>query len=458
MIRNWWAPEGYTGYNEVLAPEHGYGPYNFITYLPYVIFSFLTGVNSHNYVFYCNIIMTILSLLVLVYFSKMSIPQSVATSIFLSTFLIADYYIFSGMSEPAHIAFTITIFGLMIRLYKSADNLKPKEERAIIWTVIILIIIFGIIRPYQFVFIVFPLIYIFAKMKGKKKKYTIAVSTLVVFAFWFYFYSANNYGSPYFIKFDSFSYYFDFIANGQISELLSVIVEKNINILKIIKFIKTGSWEAAIILSLVCLQLLLMVHIVFQCKRKERNMFLFFNISLLLASIAICEANILLYSSEQMVRMLLGIIILIGLSLCVQIRGCYRFISFTPTLCISLAILLIANGTVFILPQDTGQYQPIDDAIIRNEFETLMPLTDDHWDHTIAFEPPHLEFYMMYLFPSYLGLQCCFHEYLIENVNAHTLKSKYVWANEGSGLDKACQNAGLEKIWARNHWCIYATR
>ena len=458
MIRLWWGPEGYTGYNEVLTPMHGYGPYNVLTYVPYVIVSFLTGISSHNFVMYCNLIMILISYAILVRFSEMSLSKSITVSIFLSTFLVADYYILSGMTEATHIAFMVTVFGVMYRLYLSHVELNVQTKWIMIWVITALIIFYGIIRPYELIFILLPLLYVLKKEEKLRYYYAAIVSILTVFAVLIYFYLANNYGSPYFTQFGSMGIYLDYLKHGQIIDIIADIVQKNIESLNIITLLKYGSWNASVITLFISLVLIMGVLLYTKLKRRELGARFWFDSILLFSAVAIFESNILLYTSTNLERTLLGISVLLGLSLCMQLEGRYRLISIMPTACVSLIVILALGGGTFVLPQESENNPHSEDAALRAEFESLMPFVDDPWDHTITFEPQFSDMYVMYLFPSYLGMQCCSEDYLLENIDAHTLKSKYVGTEKGSPIDAACQSAGISEIWTNGDWGIYATR
>jgi hypothetical protein len=66
LLRNEFTPRGMAGYNEA-APAHlPYGPYNIFTYLPYFVMSFATGITTHNFIYYSNVILAVLACLLFV--------------------------------------------------------------------------------------------------------------------------------------------------------------------------------------------------------------------------------------------------------------------------------------------------------------------------------------------------------------------------------------------------------
>ena len=61
LLRHEFYPQGMYGFNED-APSHlAYGPYNIFTYLPYFVLSFATGIDSHNFIYYSNVILAVLA-------------------------------------------------------------------------------------------------------------------------------------------------------------------------------------------------------------------------------------------------------------------------------------------------------------------------------------------------------------------------------------------------------------
>ncbi|MBO4357117.1 MAG: hypothetical protein J5813_02980 [Candidatus Methanomethylophilaceae archaeon] len=458
MIRDWWTPEGYTGYNEVLPALHGYGPYTVFTYMPYVALSFLTGINSHNFVMYCNLIMILLSLIILVRFSAINIPQSIAISVFLSTFLVMDYYIFSGMTEAAHVAFMVAVFGIMIRLYKQQDDLQPRKESAMIWSTTVLIIIFGIIRPYELTLLALPLIYVL-KTKEKKSmcRYAIISSFLAVFVVLLYFYLTNNYCSPYFKQLGLGNQIIELIKHGQFFEIIGKIIQTNINSLNYLGLIKTANWTSAVLIIFLSFQVISLAITIIDIKKKKCNLLSVLGMIMLLISFLIYESNIILYSAWNLGRTLLSITVIMGLLLCIRMRACYRLIPVVPTISVMLAIMMIGTN-LFILPQVSEQYQDVDDDVLREEFERIMPMSENSWDQTIAFEVQYSGMYIMFLLPSYLGLQCCEQSIITEKISDHSLQSKYVLTKSIGSVYTVCQNAGLTELWTDGTWCIWSIR
>ena len=85
LLRHEFYPQGMYGFNED-APSHlAYGPYNIFTYLPYFVLSFATGIDSHNFIYYSNVILAVLACAVYAVLVRPRFKEGVYTVLFLST-------------------------------------------------------------------------------------------------------------------------------------------------------------------------------------------------------------------------------------------------------------------------------------------------------------------------------------------------------------------------------------
>ena len=89
LLRNEFTPRGMAGYNEA-APAHlPYGPYNIFTYLPYFVISFATGITTHNFIYYSNVILAVLACLLFVILVRPGVREGFYTAVFLAMYLVA---------------------------------------------------------------------------------------------------------------------------------------------------------------------------------------------------------------------------------------------------------------------------------------------------------------------------------------------------------------------------------
>ena len=89
LLRNEFYPKGMYGFNED-APAHlAYGPYNIFTYLPYFLLSFFTGIENHNFIYYNNVVLAVLSGFFYVILVRPKAKQGFFTVLFLVSYLVA---------------------------------------------------------------------------------------------------------------------------------------------------------------------------------------------------------------------------------------------------------------------------------------------------------------------------------------------------------------------------------
>ena len=118
LLRHEFFPKGMYGFNED-APSHlAYGPYNIFTYLPYFALSFVTGISTHNFIYYSNVILAALACLLYVALVRPRALEGFLTALFLSTYLVAGRYIWSGMSESSYNFFLILFTALVLWMMK----------------------------------------------------------------------------------------------------------------------------------------------------------------------------------------------------------------------------------------------------------------------------------------------------------------------------------------------------
>ena len=121
ILRYYGVPRGMTGFNEITSGNVPYGPYNVFTYIPYYLISLVTGCDSHNYIYFCNIIMAVLANIVFVALVRPGRMQSLLTALFFLTQLIAARYTWSGMAEASYHFYIVVFMGLVIWYLKSPD-------------------------------------------------------------------------------------------------------------------------------------------------------------------------------------------------------------------------------------------------------------------------------------------------------------------------------------------------
>lgn len=115
-------PTGFCSYNEVPAGKPSYGTYIYLTYVPYVLLSFVTGISSHNFIVYCNVLMIVLAYFFLVVLLKPTVRQSAWLLLFECTEFIHARYIWSGMSEGNALLLTMAVITCAVWLWEGAGR------------------------------------------------------------------------------------------------------------------------------------------------------------------------------------------------------------------------------------------------------------------------------------------------------------------------------------------------
>ena len=101
-MRHYGISQGVTGFNEITSGNIPFGPYNIFTYIPFFLLSFITGCSSHNYIYYCNLILAVAANLIFVLLTRPSRRNSFLIALFFLTQLILARYTWSGMAEASY--------------------------------------------------------------------------------------------------------------------------------------------------------------------------------------------------------------------------------------------------------------------------------------------------------------------------------------------------------------------
>ena len=180
ILRYYGVPRGMTGFNEITSGNVPYGPYNVFTYIPYYLISLVTGCDSHNYIYFCNIIMAVLANIVFVALVRPGRMQSLLTALFFLTQLIAARYTWSGMAEASYHFYIVVFMGLVIWYLKSPDASRLSKDLALL-AMVLLTFAFGVMRPYFAVMFLIPL-YLVVFRNNKIGEFSRFISTLLILA------------------------------------------------------------------------------------------------------------------------------------------------------------------------------------------------------------------------------------------------------------------------------------
>lgn len=448
IMRTQGLPSGVQSYNEVASVYPAWGAYNFVTYLPYLLLSFITGITSHNFIYYCNVIIGILTNLIVLIVLKPSKKNTMWLIGFSCTFLIYQRYVWSGMSEAASVFMLLVTLACAIRLFE--EQTDKKTERILLTVVILLSLLFGMVRPFLFAVLLVPMVYILQSDYSKGKKavslFLIVLGTVLALVGYVvlrkgcavYFSDATT--------MDTLGRYISLLKSGEIKEFIVSVLYSNYQAHQTV--LSQALNMVGFVTFLYALTTLILVYVLWRAEsRKERLLIGIY----ILIGIMIFEATIVLYSPAQLHRMLLGIVMVNCYLIC--LKGHTKLKLLQQAAVIVILILAIDNRPdFFMLPQEKDV---VDEATVKEDYQKLMPYdAEDAWSNTIAHLPEAGNLYLGFCFPAYMNTSSCKEDYLLKNIAEDSLKSKYVYLPEGNFLNDLCAQK-YELIWNEYGYCIY---
>lgn len=449
-IRTQGLPTGVQGYNEAEAVWPAWGAYNAFTYVPFVLVSLFTGATSHNFIYYCNVIISILANVIFVSWIKPTKEKTVWLILFSLTFLLYQRYVWSGMSEACSVFMMIASLTCAIKLFD--EETEEKHRVFLLVSLLLLSWFFGIIRPFLFAVILIPITYIGISNYGREKKIIFIFSIIAGTALAFLLYLELRKGcAPYFTSgtMDTLEGYLLLLKNGEILTLIKSVLMANYSAAVTIydKLFNTiGLVSITFFVSTVLLGYMLATE-----KNKHRKVLL---CACIWIDILIFEATIVLYSPAQLHRMLLGPAVMNCYFLCVSENGIVKKIQQIVVVTV-LICAIICRPDFFRLPQEKNV---IDEVAVKAEFKEIMPYDEESkWGNTIAHAPENENLYLHFCFPVYMSTSGCTLEYLENAISNNTLKSKYLYIAEHSELNALCSEK-YEMLWNQYGYCIYRNK
>ena len=583
LLRTDLFPRGMFGYNEA-APLHlAYGPYNIFTYIPYLIVSFATGFRSHNYFYWCNVVLAVLAMFFFVVLVQPKLRESLWILGFLLSYLIMGRYIWSGMSECSYNLYLILFTALALWAVQEPDADSAGTKRAL--SVMILSTFFwNTMRPFYFPVLIIPIYFAWRRRSPLTKKAKIFFTFLSAAA------AAGSVGLFYFFLNNNVARYFSgesgtetlkrLLVSGSPAAMVRQIREANLTALHDVwHFLKDARWAGAVSLIYYAQSLLILIllirtfflgtvqqaddpdyaypgetpdtdigsaeeaaetdyvsensdigsfektavssfenaafnafearagHVpaesnddstdnkpfsmykgvsneptveedlsrygavipgrrgkqgdlsaqasVRRSKPQDGRCFVLF--AMLAAGLAIYEANVVLYSPEQLHRMMLAITIVYGLVL-IMLGGFEKIVN-EAVILLLIGFLLLRVPQNFALPQVNGETaSEAQEQALRDHFEEIMPLEIDPWDNTICKLVEEKDLQWEFMLPSYIALNVCTTDKMMELMETDTLRSKYVLLESSSDLNEICQKKNYKVVWEGYGRLLYQAR
>ncbi|MBD5549683.1 MAG: hypothetical protein HDQ96_00665 [Lachnospiraceae bacterium] len=454
-------PIGMRCYNEAeaLSGVPSWGVYTVFTYLPYVFFSFFTGISSHNFMVYCNILMMVLANVVVVFLLKPNTMRTFTLCVFLlSQFTLSDY-IWSGMTECSHVMMSIIVIVITLWLMnEDRINIAAWKVNLALVMQIIIIIFYGLIRPFEFGYIIFPMIYILSSPKKKKNK--IILSTVLVLLsvamFKIYMYVNQFYCSKYFDSQGVLTQqYKSLIANGDFRMILENILNSNKQgISKIMSWIENNKLKGLMMIQLLIVMILLISLFAAKCKKGGVYKKKYMIIGIVLAVVTIYEATVILYTTANIHRMMLAIFI-----------GMSYFLILEADILENAVILLVSVlflGYFWIFgPLDALVLPQTEESINTEEVQQSLHEAfsfiegEEGWEVTLARKPRSKNLWLNYCLPNSIAVSPCTNSFICDGIKNDTLKSRFVWATDETEVYAICEEYQYEAIWGGYGYTIF---
>lgn len=455
QMRAYGHPQGVAGYNEVAPERPSYGPYSPFLFAPYIAGSYLFGLDTHNFIYYTNIALGILAMILIVVILKPNVRQSAILFIFFLSNFVISRYIGSGMAEAVYIVFAALFASCLLLLFRWGDDVDDSTRQGsrrttaksvtALAVMIISVGFWGMMRPYLLVFVLVPLVAILIGNLHLPKRACVA---LIIFAavvtcatLFGYMEFSKYYATPYFASesmANSLTERLSRAVSGFLSTNWASIKHAGGSLLKL-------EWTGITALMFACLWTI-MLFCAISLKRQGKNKLAILLASMVVSGLILYEANILLYSYHQIHRTLIVVVVMYVLVLAEfdakhlfgwTSKAVVGFLIVAVSVCTSA---LLVHPDQFDLPQVNSSVEAANDADVRVELSNLMPRSDEPWDNTIAHPVEKTDFNLYYQMPEYLALNCCERKYLKESLLNGTLKSKYLCLSYDEHLNELAKS------------------
>lgn len=469
ILRYYGVPRGMTGFNEITSGNVPYGPYNVFTYIPYYLISLVTGCDSHNYIYFCNIIMAVLANIVFVALVRPGRMQSLLTALFFLTQLIAARYTWSGMAEASYHFYIVVFMGLVIWYLKSPDASRLSKDLALL-AMVLLTFAFGVMRPYFAVMFLIPL-YLVVFRNNKIGEFSRFISTLLILAAMF----GTVVLMYYFMGF--IAEYFEvapalklaqIIRSGQAGQIFQSLLQVNKeSVRSAIDMIKEYRWAGGIAFLFYFEWAILFVEYIASLVKRKKDGSAAVMFLLLVSGIMIYEATILLYKSYQLHRMLLAITIAYSLFL-IAFGTILPWVNAAAVIA-CVCFYIVMKPAAFALPQINAdsitdeQLQEYKETLIKNLPMQQVPAIgmfdapdslDPYWENTVAKITEDNNVQLSFVLPDYLSLNFCSEKYMSQCIKNDGFSSRYILVKTDSDLNEMCRTR-YKNIWEGIGHSIY---
>lgn len=471
-MRYYSVPRGMTGFNEITSGNVPFGPYNIFTYIPYYFLSFATGCTSHNYIYYCNIIMAVLANILFTALVRPGRRQAFLTAVFFLTQLIAARYTWSGMAEASYHFYIVVFMGLVIWYLKHPDSSGLKKALALI-AMVALTFAFGVMRPYFTALFLIPL-YLLVFRNDRIGEISRFLSALVILAVMFgtviLMYYFMGYIAEYFEVAPAMKLA-QIIRGGRIREIVLSLWQANKDSVRsAFDLVREYRWAGGIAFLFYIEWIILFVEFVYSLFTRKKDGSAAVLFLLLLSGGMIYEATILLYKAYQLHRMLLAITIAYSLFL-IEFGTVLPWLNAAAVIaCVGFYIVM--KPSAFALPQiNEASISSEQLARYKEEMVRQMPMNeipengifdapdslDPYWENTVAKITEDNKIQLSFVLPDYLSLNYCSKKYMQQCIKNNGFSSRYIMVKTDSELNEMCKEQ-YRLLWEGVDHSIYDSR
>ncbi len=449
-------PTGIQSYNEVASDIPSYGAYTILTYLPYAALSFLTGMTSHNFMYYCNVLIIVLANAVFLRLVKPDAKKTVWLIVFSCLSLAYQRYVWSGMSEALFCSALIVAVGCFLWLSDGREHSRWKEN-VVLAGVTLIILYCGMLRSFQYIWLLIPLYYLLVSDRKPVGKAIFLLGGLVAFGICFSVsrYLMDHWRAVYYYNIvgDNMEKYLELLSSGLggIRQIFSEVLQANISAIEaVIGYLKEGSLNGVILATFFIQELLLFVETVRSIVKREWQTAWLMGLTLMIGGV-IYEATIILYVVKQCPRMVLSAVVFSGYLLCMRAHPVSKGVRQGAETALVVAALCI-NTSSFSIPQARDG---VDIDVLTSSLAEVLELDeDDSWGNTIAkpSESGHMQ--TTICLPAYMNTSTCTKSYLKKAIANDTVRSKYILLPDGHSLCEACEEK-YEIVWQGDGHTLY---
>ncbi|MCD7761518.1 MAG: hypothetical protein LUH16_07075 [Clostridiales bacterium] len=328
------------------------------------------------------------------------------------------------------------------------------------WGGVTLVILFlGMLRAFHYAWVLIPGYYIIVSDRSRRVKIAALLGGMaaVILCFAGSQYLSAHWAAVFYSDTgkitETLMGYLELVASGLggIKQFLSQVIQINISAIgSVIEYLQGGKMSGVVLVVFFVQELVLLVETVRGIVTGDRRTAWLMGLTLVIGGM-IYEADIILYTIDQCLRMLLSFVIFSGYLICMKAHPVSKGVRQGVEIALVVAALCM-NTSSFALPQaDNG----VDtEELTASLASALEPDEDDLWGNTIAkpVESSHLQ--TTICLPTYMSTSTCTKSYLSAAIANDTVKSKYIMLPDGNSLNATCEEK-YEIVWQGDGHTIY---